>query len=313
MKNSDIIKLLHENDELRNVKFPAGIYLTVIGKLLTVKLEDVCGNMQTDKVAFEGWIICLYSWMSGRIKKVELEWAQTKDVSNKHYNRFLFRVLQFKKMYKWFSVSKINSVDVQSFMKKISNPDLKINYPKAIKRSSISARKREDYIESLFVNKYSNLVRDKFELSTFNQQLPVGVFDRFVKGNAYFFSGQKSAIDLWGVNGEELSIFELKFKNKKVGIISELLFYLGLMQAVFMTQEIQYPKEALDINFRDFEKLYSKKFKKLTGYFLIDELHPLIVDDVIILINKGLKNLGNISIQKQCYIFDPDNDSLKWR
>ena len=85
------------------------------------------------------------------------------------------------------------------------------------------------------------------------------------------------------------------------------------MQAVFMTQHIQYLVEAKDVKFRDFDKLYNRKFKKLKGCFLVDELHPLIDDDVIILINTGLKKLGNISVQKQYYIFDPDNDSLKWR
>ena len=98
-----------------------------------------------------------------------------------------------------------------------------------------------------------------------------------------------------------------------MGIISELLFYLGLMRAVFMTGEISYPKESEDVKFRDFDKLYNRKFKKLIGCFLVDELHPLIDDNVIILLNKGLKNLGNISVQKQYYIFDPVNDSLKWR
>lgn len=313
MKNSEIIKLLHENKELKNVKFPAGIDFLLVGNLLTLKLKDACENMQTDKSAFEGWIICLRSWLPDSIEKVELKWVQPKDALNKHYKRFLFRVLQFQKMYTWFSVSKINSGDVQSFIKETLSHDLIINYPKAIKQSSKSERKGEDYIESLFVNKYSNLISDKFKIETFNQQLPVGVFKDSVKRGAYFFSGQKSAIDLWGINGDELSIFELKFDNKKVGIISELLFYLGLMRAVFMTKEIQYPKEAKDVKFRDFEKLYNKKFKKLTGYFLIDELHPLVGDEVIIQINKGLKNLGNISVHKQYYIFDPVNSSLKWR
>ena len=234
MKNNEILALLHQHSKLRNVKFPEGLYFTLQEKLLKVELDDVCGNMQTDKAAFEGWIVCLYCKLQDVIEKVELVWEQPLDKSDRHYKRFLFRVLQFQKMYQWFYVSQTNSGDVQSFIKEISSPDLKINYPKAIKHGSKSERKKEDYIESLFVNKYSNLVKEKFELSTFNQQLPVGVFDHFVKGNAYFFSGQKSAIDLWGINGEDLWVFELKYKNKKVGIISEILFYLGLMQAVFM-------------------------------------------------------------------------------
>ena len=313
MKNSGIIELLHEHEELKNVKFPTGIEFFLDGDLLTVKLASACENMQTDKSAFEGWIICLKSWLPDNIIKAEMEWAQPEEAFNKHYNRFLFRVVQFQKMYTWFSVSKKNTEDVKSFIKEVQSHHLVINYPKDNKHGSKSEKKREDYIESQFKNNYSNLIKDRFKIETLNQQLPVGVFIDSVKRGAYFFSGQKSAIDLWGIKGEELSIFELKFENKKVGIISEMLFYLGLMRAVFMTLEIKYPKEAEDVKFRNFEKLYGNTFNKLTGYFLIDELHCFVGDEAIILINEGLRNLGNISVQKQYYIFDPDNDSLKWR
>jgi len=312
MKNSEIINLLHKNKDLRYVKFPVGIDFLLLGKLLTVKLDDVSGNMQTDKAAFEGWIVCLMTWLKVSIDKVELEWVQPKNAFNKHYNRFLFRVVQFQKMYTWFSVSGKNTGDVQKFVKELLSHKLKINYPRAIKHVSISKRKKEDFIESLFVNKYSYLIKDRFGIETLNQQLPVGVFIDIVNRGAYFFSGQKSAIDLWGIKGEELLIFELKFENKKVGIISELLFYLGLMRAVFMTCEIQYPQEAKDVKFRSFEKLYGNKFKKLTGYFLIDELHLFVGDEAIILINEGLRNLGNISVHKLCYKFHSVNNSLIW-
>jgi hypothetical protein len=313
MKNYGIIELLHQHEELKNVKFPTGIEFFLDRDLLTVKLASACENMQTDKSAFEGWIICLKSWFPDNIIKVEMEWAQPEKASNKHYNRFLFRVVQFQKMYTWFSVSKKNTEDVKSFIKEVQSHHLIINYPKDIKHGSKSERKGEDYIESLFVKSYRNLIKDRFKIETLNQQLPVGVFIDSVKRGAYFFSGQKSAIDLWGIKGRELSIFELKYKNKKVGIISEMLFYLGLIRAVFMTGEIRYSTEANEVKFRDFEKLYNNEFEKLTGYFLIDELHPFFGDKAIILINEGLKNWGSISVQKQYYIFDPVNDSLKWR
>jgi hypothetical protein len=313
MKNSGIIELLHEHEELKNVKFPTGIEFFLDGDLLILKLASACENMQTDKSAFEGWIICLISWLSDRIKKAELEWVTPEEVLNRHYNRFLFRVVQFQKMYAWFSVSKKNTGDVQKFVKAFLIHKLIINYPKKIKHASKSERKREDYIESLFIKRFGNLIKDRFNIETLNQQLPVGVSIDSVKRGAYFFSGQKSAIDLWGIKDDELSIFELKFENKKVGIISEMLFYLGLMRAVFMTCEIQYPIAVEDVNFRNFEKLYGKKFKKLTGYFLIDELHPFVGDKALILINDGLRNLGNISTHKAYFIFDPFNESLKWR
>jgi hypothetical protein len=314
MKNNEILKLLPKIKELKSVRLPSSINFSLEMKCLSVILSDATGNMQENKSAFEGWIICFRSWLPGEIDKVELEWTQSVDKKKiEHYNRFLFRVLQFQKMYNWFSVSKKNISEVQSFSLIIQRPDLVMNYPGSLKQSSISETKIEDKIESLFVTEPQKLLKTRLNLETLNQQLPSGVFIEKKSAGTRLFTGQKSAIDLWGINAYELSIFELKYKNIRVGIISELLFYLYLMDAVFINGRIQYPEKAKDAKVRDFDKLYDKKFKKLKGYFLIDNLHPFIGDNAIKLINDGLKNLGNISVQKLYYNFDPVTKSLSWR
>jgi hypothetical protein len=314
MENNEILKLLPKIKELKSVRLPSSINFSLEMKCLSVILSDATGNMQENKSAFEGWIICFRSWLPGEIDKVELEWTPSMDKKrSEHNSRFLFRVLQFQKMYCWFSVSKKNISEVLSFSHIIQRPDLVMNYPDSLKQSSISRNKIEDKIESLFVTDSQKLLKTRFNLETLNQQLPAGVFIEKKSAGTRLFTGQKSAIDLWGLNADELSIFELKYKNIRVGIISELLFYLYLMNAVFINGEIQYPERAKDAKIRDFEKLYDKKFKKLNGYFLIDNLHPFIGDNAIKLINDGLKNLGNISVQKLYYNYDPVIKSLSWR
>jgi hypothetical protein len=314
MKNNEILKLLPKIKELKSVRLPSSINFSLEMKCLSVILSDATGNMQENKSAFEGWIICFKSWLPGEIDKVELEWTPSMDNKKiEHYNRFLFRVLKFQKMYNWFSVSKKNISEVQSFSHIIQRPDLVMNYPGSLKQSSISENKIEDKIESLFVIDPQKLLKTRFNLETLNQQLPAGVFTKKKSAGTRLFTGQKSAIDLWGLNADELSIFELKYKNIRVGIISELLFYLYLMDAVFINGGIQYPEKAKEAKVRDFDKLYDKKFKKLNGYFLIDKLHPFIGENAIKLINDGLKNLGNILVQKLYYNFDPVTKSLSWR
>jgi hypothetical protein len=314
MKNNEILKLLQKIKGLKSVRLPSSINFSLEKKCLAVILSDATGNMQENKSSFEGWIICFKSWIPGEIDKVELEWAPSVDKKKiEHYNRFLFRVLKFQKMYSWFSVSKKNLSEVQSFSHIIQRTDLVMNYPGSLKRNSISENKIEDKIESIFVTDPLKLLKTRFNLETLNQQLPAGVFIEKKSTGTRLFTGQKSAIDLWGLRADELSIFELKYKNRRVGIISELLFYLYLMDSVFINGEIQYPEKAKDAKVRDFDKLYDKKFKKLKGYFLIDNLHPFIGDDAIKLINDGLKNLGNISVQKLYYSFDPVTKSLSWR
>jgi hypothetical protein len=320
MKNNEILNLLPKIKELKSVRLPSSINFSLEMKCLSVILSDVTGNMQENKSAFEGWIVCFRSWLPSEIDKVELEWTPYVDKKKiEHYNRFLFRVLQFQKMYNWFSVSKKNISEVQSFSLIIQRPDLVMNYPGSLKQSSISENKIEDKIESLFVSEQQKLLKTRLNLESLNQQLPAGVFIEKKSARTRLFTGQKSAIDLWGLSADELSIFELKYKNIRVGIISELLFYLYLMDAVFINGGIQYPEKANDANVRDFDKLFDikfkkiKKFKKLKGYFLIDNLHPFIGDNAIKLINDGLKTLGNISVQKLYYNFDPVSNSISWR
>jgi hypothetical protein len=314
MKNNEILKLLPKIKELKSVRLPLSIDFSLEMKCLSVKLSDATGNMQENKSAFEGWIICLRSWLPGEIDKVVLEWAPSMDKKKiEHYNRFLFRVLQFQVMFSWFSVSKKNIVEVLSFSHIIQRSDLVMNYPDSFKQNSISENKIEDKIESLFVTDPQKLLKTRFNLETLNQQLPAGVFIEKKSAGTRLFTGQKSAIDLWGVCCDELLIFELKYKNIRVGIISELLFYLYLMNSAFITEEIHYPEKLKNANVRDFEKLYCKKFKTLEGYFLIDNLHPFIGDNAIKLINSGLKNLGNISVQELYYNYNPAIKSLSWK
>ena len=63
------------------------------------------------------------------------------------------------------------------------------------------------------------------------RQWSVGLFDgKVAKGHEIFTRG-KSAIDLIGIRGDTLVLFELKKSgNEKVGAVSELLFYAGVMR-----------------------------------------------------------------------------------
>jgi len=235
MKNNEILKLLPKIKELKSVRLPSSINFSLEKKCLSVIVSDATGNMQENKSAFEGWIICFKSWLPGEIDKVELEWAPSMEKKKiEHYNRFLFRVIKFQKMYNWFSVAKKNISEVQRFSHIIQRPDLVMNFPGSLKQGSNSENKIEDKIESLFVAEPQKLLKTRFNLETLNQQLPTGVFIEKKSAGTRLFTGQKSAIDLWGLSADELSIFELKYNNIRVGIISELLFYLYLMDAVFI-------------------------------------------------------------------------------
>lgn len=274
--------------------------------------------MQDDKSAFEGWIIAIKALVLS-IKQVRLTWEIPTDTSEQeHYNRFLYRVIQFSGMYSWFTISDPDMLhEIENFKKKMGE-DLVINYPTSDKKSSKSETHYEDIIESLFVNKYSHLLFQKTGVDKINQQLPVGVFRKSIGTNNRLFTGQKSAIDLWGVNEkrEALYIFELKYDNKGVGIISELFFYLCIMNEIFLKQNsiIKYTDEAKGVTYRGLDQLYGKKFDCIKGYFLTDELHPLVNNPAVIdLFNQGLAKLGKIQVESLIYKWDKQNKIITWK
>lgn len=57
------------------------------------------------------------------------------------------------------------------------------------------------------------------------RQLPAGLFEESVARDNAVFTGGKSAIDLWSVNGNTINIIELKTNNPMIGIVTEIFFY----------------------------------------------------------------------------------------
>ena len=122
-----------------------------------------------------------------------------------------------------------------------------------------------------------------------NQQLPVGIFKGNIGKNNCVMPRGKSQIDIWDVQENTLFVFELKKKrNIMVGIISELMFYVNIMNEI-KYDRIKYPNEASKSTYRDFDKLYNafhnRAIKRIEGIFLTDQLHPLLSENVINLMN----------------------------
>jgi len=132
-------------------------------------------------------------------------------------------------------------------------------------------------------------------------QLPVGVFAQSVSRDTRVFTGGKSAIDLWGVNAKKgvIKIFELKApKNRKVGIISELMFYAMLISDAMGDQPliklVQGENDNLEETRGSVEAFNLwKSAESLEAIFLALELHPLIDDGVLECLNEpsGERNI----------------------
>ncbi len=273
--------LLSDTGKRRHIKIPSGINFSIAGDTVKMNLSSssVSSNMQRDDGAFEGWALVLKRW--GHYQHVIISWDKPDLIANKHYQRFLFRLKHFSQDFNsWFSIDK----DCQQFL-----DDLKIkqaekyllNIPN--KRGEKVSPNPEAILEDRFVN--GDLREPLMNISNailLCKQLPVGVFEKRVSKSTSIFTSGKSAIDIWGFNkSKELLVFELKAdSNEKVGIISELYFYVCVLQMV--RKQIFKHENCLDETKHLLEIPTTKKIK---AYFLSRTLHPLVDKEILKLLN----------------------------
>ena len=160
----------------------------------------------------------------------------------------------------------------------------------------------ETSVEYLLANKLSDQMKSYFDLDVIDRQFPVGV-KRLGK---QFFTGGMSAIDLWGMKKDVISIIELKYnggetKNKKVGIISELFMYSNIMRDI-ISGIIARPERTSKQNEESFY-LRHQSFHSLNAFMLSDEYHPLVDNEKVfeILNNYSYSNGVRVTFAKISY------------
>jgi hypothetical protein len=223
-------------------KLPSGILSGLDGRILRMWVDDPSQNMQTDGAAFESWAVAYKQWLQVEdcIDYVEMDFLRPEKISSEycadsargHYNRFLFRAHGFQDLFgEWFLLVGTAQNEVDRFMAWFRDEKMFMNIPNRPPKKEAEITHMERKVETWYVSGAGKpILCEAYELDpvrVFNQ-LPVGVFHEKVKKDTSVFTRGASAIDFWGIgaDGATLNLFELKYgKNKKLGIISELLFY----------------------------------------------------------------------------------------
>ena len=277
-------------DKLETKELPKyySYYLDKRRKNLTLSLskKGLRANMQDNESAFESWAFVLKYYLKDIINTITIDWDDSliNNEENLHYNRFVYRITRFIQSYDWVlskkAIPQIPSILVCNF------PDCEAADASKHKEGS------EGWIECKYVEKY------RTEYEVMNHQLPVGIFRDKVSRTTHYTTGQKSAIDIWSIKADELSIYELKKPNNNVlGIISELMFYTNIIHDI-MSHRIQFQKntkmqKAIKENYRGFGNFYyaykNGTIKKINAILLAKSFHPLIKPELLDFINESAR------------------------
>lgn len=286
----DRVKKLKSFKQSRGIRLSSHIVWSIVeDSIVEMKLsvDAICSNMQEDKGAFEGWALIIKRW--SEYDKVMISWDNNAiDINNKHYQRFLFRLKNFSQDFtSWFFIDRNCQKLLDTHLKIKETEEYIMNYPSM--RKDRKPVNQEAILENCFVN--GNLKKALMNVSNADvlyKQLPVGVFKGMISKDSSIFTNGKSAIDIWGINElrESLLVFELKVEgNKKIGIISELYFYVCVLQMI-QKQKFKYE----DIHDKYEYLLDISKTEKIEAYFLSATLHVLIDSEIIELLNKSKSN-----------------------
>lgn len=269
---NNILEMLVELSQATSVKkLPENIQFEIKnGDLyITMTPKGLISNMQDDCAAFEGWAILIKYWLSQYINLVYVIFSPiSRDDYSKaeymHYQRFIYRLHIFVNTYKWARY--ISNYSLEGY----STKGFVLNTPGSDSDVKVASHKEAQFERALVD------IKPPF-LCINDHQLPVGVFDTKVESSKQIMNS--GAIDLWGIDGNVLNIYELKIaSNKKVGIITELFFYVNILNDL-MKHRINYEKDREYDDIRSFSLLYDayqkRKISNVKGVFLSPSLHPL--------------------------------------
>jgi hypothetical protein len=288
MNTKNLIDILKESvpaDRKSNIKFPSGIVISGSDNPLRVNFylnaSVVQKNMQEDSAAFEGWLLALKSSRGAAI--VSISWEQPKDITSKHYQRFLYRLSKFKNLFDdWVE---IDSEILSKHLIIKNDKTYYLNLPNIIRDETVTHIISEGDIEKLFV-KSQDALKSCSGCERINRQLPVGLFkkEKYDASND-IFPRNKAQIDLWGIDKyRNLHIFELKKPSyRPLGIISELFFYAMVSEDLMKGRFCFGNKSKLAHPFNP------KTIEGIRAYILVNDWHPLVTPKMLQILNNALK------------------------
>ena len=228
---------------LKNCRFPKRSEIELGGTIeratITMKGKGLHSNMQSDAAAFEAWALALLCHCGVQSVQIDLDSGAAKEESQ-HYERFLYRLVRFAELFP----NRVTSAFVPK--PEALEPGRRVWNQSSLRPDAIPAERMaaasvsgcsESDLELAL--EISNAFKDHFRLDKVMRQWPVGLFDECVTNGNQIFTGGKSGIDLIGIRGDTLVLFELKKAgNEKVGAVSELFFYASVMRDSLGTSPI---------------------------------------------------------------------------
>ena len=284
------------------------VKLVLSDRATGTSLSKGCLNMQEGTAAFEAWALLIHAHCGLCVQLDTAEGAfHFTPPYHGHYGRFLYRTMKFSEQYSdWFSLSDSLKVCVDAFRMWLCGTKFCNNYP--TKEAQIgtmlecqveTAFAKSDYGRKMLVS-LSTQGGVPIKEGSIYHQLPVGLFaGKKCQKNSVFTYG-KSAIDLWAFAMDGIAIYELKARNRMVGILTELMFYANYMYDLYVAQNTMQPVPPKDQKgmpitddkiLRGYNLLYAGygegRFTTIYAAMLTDALHPLITPDVVELMNTG--------------------------
>lgn len=246
-------------------------------KLVMTLTQEAAGfsnpiNMQDTRACFEAWCLIIKAKTSNSGLEIELDVDGITVASypggkpaNGHLGRFLYRILKFSEQYAgWFQLSPILDNLKNKFKTYLDSHTFVTSAPSGAPKKAIANYNLESYVEYFFCDSIS-AQKDILGLSsgtTIDRQLPVSLFDATKSNTTGVFTGGKSAIDFWAVDGDTINVYELKSDNPMVGIITEVFFYSNYVHDVFISKSLDHGKGRVEIEdgtYRSYNKIIAVK------------------------------------------------------
>lgn len=288
MNNTDFLQFLNANgiDSITNLPSEYDYSIADDSLVLKPNMKGVLGNIQNGTSAFESCVILLKRYCGKLFNSVIIDWEET-DEQHKYLNlsnRFVYRLTRFVQSYDWVQLArKIPTMPALLYC----NAPIMNSMPN-----------KEPPKESGIWTRHNFVKQNANNYDVIEALLPTALYDGIISSETCYLPLSLCHLETWAIKGDEMFVFVLeKPKSNPLGLISELMYYTNLLCDLLSHNIIVDRKRAsmaVQNKYCRFDKFYEfyngqKKISKIHSVLLVDELHPLIDDEVLKIINSSIR------------------------
>ena len=320
LDRNDILSMMRKQFKSKFIRLPEEVIIEITDEgdcLIVLQVSNISNRgIRENGNAFEVWALAIYLSLGKRFRIVldtdeQFELKEAEYKCSQHFCKFLYRTMKFSEKYNWFSLSDNLQRETDKFKDYLSKGIFTNSVPVGDARKE-SSKECSAEAKLVIAGELANKLKGQFDVGNgpVYRQFPIGLYEKNVSEENKVFAEQKSAVNLWNINGEEFRIYELADWEKSIGIVTEIFFFSNFIRDLLLDGGLFTLNSDMNGD-RGYRDILSMKIKKVKAILLSDRYHPVVSEEFVELMNRNSADIEYVrAVYRYCKHSQTDKKAM---